>query len=333
MAAFTTVAAGIGLATTAATTGMSFAQAGKQRKAMKKAEAAADSAMQEARKKLEVNQFDKLGINKEPYELAREELASTAQAALQQAAEGETRGLGATAGRVQMAQNEGQEAIRSQMGQDLQQLEMLSAQEDARLQDIGVQLDLEEVAGAQLAAANAQELGAQAMAQGFEGLTSMGSQLAEQAPLFEKTASSRQIKRMERAGKRQDLDAAGVQAKVASIGKVGDVDYGQVAGMQRADYLDFMRGQDSQNLFDISAQLGLNRKQNLKQLGAKVGAAGKQVGGKVAAALGPGIQQGRAEMQKAGQLMQSSLDRAKQGRANMFLKDLIDYDFLNPFRR
>lgn len=191
MAMFTTIAAGVGLAATAVTTGMSFAQAGKQRKLMRKAEAEADSAMQEARKKLEVNQFDKLAINKEPYELAREELARQGAQAIQAGVESE-RGATATAGRVQMAMNEGQAGVRSQMGQDLQQLDMLSAQEDARLQDIGVQLDLEEVAGAQLAAANAQELSAASMAQGMEGLTSLGSQIAEQAPLFGKNRGAQQ---------------------------------------------------------------------------------------------------------------------------------------------
>jgi hypothetical protein len=191
MAAFTTIAAGIGLAATAATTGMSFAQAGKQRKLMRKAEAEADAAMQEARKKLEVNQFDKLALNKEPYELAREALLSQGAMGIQAGVESE-RGAAATAGRIQMAQQEGQAGIRSQMGQDLQQLEMLSAQEDARLQDIGVQLDLEEVAGAQLAAANAQELGAAALSQGMEGLTSLGSQIAEKAPLFEQNRPAQQ---------------------------------------------------------------------------------------------------------------------------------------------
>jgi hypothetical protein len=89
-----------------------------------------------------------------------------------------------------MAANEAQAGIRSAMGQDMQQLEMLSAQEEGRLRDIGVQLDLEEVAGAQLAAANAQELAANATAQGMEGLTSLGSQLAEKAPLFERNRAA-----------------------------------------------------------------------------------------------------------------------------------------------
>lgn len=257
MAMFTTIAAGIGLASTAATTGMSFAQAGKQRKLMRQAEAEADRAMQEARKKLEVNVYDKLAINKEPYELQREAMLSQGAQAIQAGVESE-RGAAATAGRVQMAQQEGQAAIRSAMGQELQQLGMLSAQEEGRLRDIGVQLDLEEVAGAQLAAANAQELGAQAVQQGMAGLTSLGSQLAEQAPLFEKGASSRQINRMENRGQRRsDLTTEGVQSKVASLGTVGGVDYSKVAGMDRLQYLDFMRAQSPEALKYISGQIGL----------------------------------------------------------------------------
>jgi acyl-CoA hydrolase len=89
MAAFTTIAAGIGLAATAGTTAMSFAQAGKQRKLMKEAEKAADTAMQEARKKLEVNVFDKLAINKEVYRDQREEFGRTAAAAIQAGVESE----------------------------------------------------------------------------------------------------------------------------------------------------------------------------------------------------------------------------------------------------
>ena len=171
-----TTAAVVGIASAGVTAGMSFSQARKQRIAMNQAEKDADEAMQEARKKLDVNVYDKLAINKEPFELQREAMLSQGAQALA-AVEGE-RGAEATAGRIQLAMNEGQAGIRTEMGQDLQQLEMLSAQEEGRLRDIGVQLDLEEVAGAQLAAANAQELQAQAMQQGFEGVQSMATQLA-----------------------------------------------------------------------------------------------------------------------------------------------------------
>jgi len=260
MAAFTTVAAGIGLATTAATTGMSFANAGKQRRKMREAETAADKAMQEARQKLEVNVYDKLAIQKEPFELQREAMLSQGAQALA-AVEGDPRAEAAAAGRIQLAMNEGQAGIRTAMGQDLQQLEMLSAQEEGRLRDIGVQLDLEEVAGAQLAAANAQELGAQAMQQGFEGVTSLAGQLAENAPLFEKTAAARQIGKTERQGMRQqDLSSSDIQSKISKFGKIGETDFSKVAGMNRGQYLDFMNKADPETLRLIRQNLGLGAK-------------------------------------------------------------------------
>jgi hypothetical protein len=151
------------------------------------------------------------------------------------------RGSAATAGRIQMAANEAQAGIRSAMGQELQQLEMLSAQEEGRLRDIGVQLDLEEVAGAQLAAANAQELQAQAMKQGMEGVTSIGSQLAKQAPTFEKTASARQNERLsDTLSKDFNLSQPIIQQNIASQGVIDGVDFSQVSTMKPDAFQAFM---------------------------------------------------------------------------------------------
>ena len=255
MAMFTTVAAGIGLAATAATTGMSFAQAGKQRKAMREAEKAADTAMQEARKKLQVNVYDKLAIQKEPYELQREAMLSQGAQAIQAGVESE-RGAAATAGRVQMAALEGQGAIRSAMGQDMQQLEMLSAQEDARNRDIGVQLDLEEVAGAQLAAANAQELAANATAQGMEGLTSIGSQFAEKAPLFEKSASAKQAKGIQNTlSKDFGQSPTGIRNNLAKLGTVDGVDFSRASKMSQPDLDEFLLGVPASTLKKVKGML------------------------------------------------------------------------------
>lgn len=198
------------LALTAASTAGSFIQAGKQRDAMRQAEADADTAMAEARKKLETNFYEGLSINKEPYELQREALLSSGAQALQAGVESE-RGAAATAGRIQMAQNEAQAGIRSDMGKEMQQLEQLTAQEESRLRDVGAQLDLEEVAGAQLAAANAQELAAQATQQGMEGLVSVGQQAVSQIPLFEKTAATKQFQ-----GLQKDYGQAVAQNKLGA---------------------------------------------------------------------------------------------------------------------
>jgi len=187
MAALTSVAAGVGMAVTAGTTGMSFIQAGKQRKMQRQAEAEAEKAMAEARKKLEVNYYEQLGIQKEPYELQREALLQQGAMGVEAGREGDVRGAAATVGRVQMAQQEAQAGIRSAMGQELTDLSKLTAAEESRLRDVGVGLDLEEVAGAQLAAANAQEMQAQAVQQGMQGITSLGQQAVEAIPLFGKT--------------------------------------------------------------------------------------------------------------------------------------------------
>jgi hypothetical protein len=178
-----TIAAATSLAATAATTTMSFVQAGKQKKAQRQAEKDADEAMANARKKLETNFYAAQGIQKEPYELEREALLSQGAGAIQAGVESE-RGAAATAGRVQLAQQQGQAAVRSAMGQEMMALENKQLAEESRLRDIGVQLDLGEVEGAQLAAANAERLRAQSIEQGMQGVTSFAKQAAAALPLF-----------------------------------------------------------------------------------------------------------------------------------------------------
>lgn len=185
MAAFTSIAAAAGLVGTAASTGMSFAQMGKQKKLQREAEADAAKAMAEARKKIEVNYYDQLAVQKEPYELAREAALAAGAQAIQAGQESE-RGAAATAGRVQMAQTEEQRKIATAFGEELSNLEKLSATEDARLRDVGVQLDLGEAEGAQQAARDAQEAKNLATQQAMQGVTSMVQQGAEMLPLYAK---------------------------------------------------------------------------------------------------------------------------------------------------
>ena len=212
MAIATALAIG-GLAVSAASTTASFVQAGKQRKKQIEAEAKAAEAMAEARKKLEVNFAENLSIQKEPYELEREALLSQGALALQAGIESD-RGAETAAGRLQMAQNAAQAGIRSAMGQDLMGIQQQIVNEDSRLRDIGVQLDLGEVEGAQLAARDAQEARAAAMAQGFEGLTSLGQQALNLVPLYQKTAATKSMQQAQPIIDRQNfqqkinLDAA-----------------------------------------------------------------------------------------------------------------------------
>ena len=183
MAALTSIAAGVGIAATVGSTAMSFSQANKQKKLQKEAESEADKAMAAARGRLDVNYMEALSVQKEPYELQREAMLSQGTQATDAAQESE-RGAAAGAGRVQMAQNEAQGAIRTEMGKELTEIERLKVAEESRLRDLQTQLDLGEVEGAQMAARNAQEMAAQATAQGWEGVTSAATQAANLIPLY-----------------------------------------------------------------------------------------------------------------------------------------------------
>lgn len=182
MGVATAVAIG-GLALSAGTTAMSFVQAGEQKDKQRQAEASAASAMAEARKKLEVNFYDQQAVKKEPYELQREALLSQGAQAIQAGQESD-RGAAVTAGKVQMAQNEAQAGIRTEMGKEMTAIEDKQLAEQSRLRDLGVQLDLSQAEGAQMAAANAEEASNAATQQGIQGVMSMGQQGLNMLPLY-----------------------------------------------------------------------------------------------------------------------------------------------------
>jgi hypothetical protein len=260
MAIATTTALAIGgLAISAGSAGLSFAQAAKQNKLKTEAERAAADAMAEARKRLDVNVYDKLAIQKEPYELQREALLSTGAQAIQAGAESE-RGAAATAGRVAMASDEAQGAVRTAMGKELSDLEKTSAAEKGRLLDVGTQMNLEEVAGAQSAAAQAQTAAAQATAQGIQSASSALQQGLQMVPLYEKTAAVRQADKLQREAMgdkkgQLGMNQTDMQKSIASMGKINNVDLSKVGGMTPNEYDAFIGGLDAGTLRQIRRNL------------------------------------------------------------------------------
>ena len=248
------VGAIIGIASTVATTAMSFAQAQKQKQLQKQAEQEADKAMFAARKRLEVNYMDALSVQKEPYELAREKMLAQGTQATQAGQESK-RGAAATAGRVQMGQNEAQGDIRTAMGKELTEIERLKVAEDARLRDLNVQLDLGEIEGAQMAAANAQEMSAAAMGQGFAGVTSLATQGANLIPLYGKNAIAQQqgaiagmtFTDAERAAFK---NVGGNTLGPAGVGGKTNLDFEAIGNMNKSQFKQFRRdlSTDQQNL-------------------------------------------------------------------------------------
>ena len=265
MAAFTTIATGIGLAATAGTTIASFAQAADQNRKMKQAEQAAAKAMDSARKRLEVNYYEQLGIQREPYELARRELLSQGALATEALKEGDARSLAAGVGRVQLAQQAGQEKVATAMQQEKAQLGRLIAGEASRLADIGSQLDLQEAIGAQEAASDAQQAEAQALQQGFAGVTRLGAQIATLPQLYEKTASAKAFNQFDRRfnksfGKSSQEFVSGINPETMTLTtdqKKILKQAGSIGGMSALEYQDFMGGFSPEYINSLEASAGI----------------------------------------------------------------------------
>lgn len=180
MAAATAI---IATGATLASAGMSFAQAGKQKKLAKDAQAAADAAFKKAEAQLDVNYFEQLGISKTPYENQREAIAQQAAQAMEMGRESE-RGGAATAGRVLAQSNIAQQGITDKQTKDLEALNKLVATEESRLGTARANLSLEQAEGAGIAAAQAQNQQNQAIMSGVSGLANAGMSLYENSELY-----------------------------------------------------------------------------------------------------------------------------------------------------
>ena len=221
IATSTAIAIG-GLAVSAGSAAMSFSQAAKQRKKMEQAELAADKAMQEARGKLDVNFAEQMAIKKEAYDLEREALLSAGAQATQAGIESE-RGAAATAGRVFAAQQAGQQQVRGAMADEMTNIEAAIIEEEGRLRDLDVALDLEEVAGNQQKAADAQRAAEAAKMQGIQSTISFAQQGLQMVPLYGQNTSA------------QKAAVGGMQFDQGEFAKFGNVQGNKVLGAAGQD--------------------------------------------------------------------------------------------------
>lgn len=253
MAIATSTALAIGsLAVTAGSAGMSFAQARQQKKLGEEAKKDAENAMASARRALEVNFYDPLAVQKEPYERERESLLAQGAMSVQAGIEGASRGAAATAGRVQMAQNEAQAGVRTAMGKELSDLEKLSAQEDARLRDVNVQLDLAEVEGAQQAQADAAQARAAAISQGMQQVGSAVQQGIGMVPLYQQDLNAQKSAIQQSIGDKSIGDLGMQQYKGQPIGLL---DFNNMSNPEFRDFKNFLSPEQKSQLFQSDAYL------------------------------------------------------------------------------
>jgi len=171
------------LALTAGTTAASFIQAGQQKRKQQDFEADAAKALAEARQRLQVNYAEAMSVNKEPYNQERLAMLS-AGAQIAQAAAESKRGAGAVAGQLLASQQAGQQDISNRQGVDMQNIQNAILEEESRLRDINVGLDVQELAGQQQAAADARLAAQMGTQQGIQGIGNFAQQGLTMIPLY-----------------------------------------------------------------------------------------------------------------------------------------------------
>ena len=145
------------VAVQAGAAGAGFIQAGQSKKILKKADAEAEQSMKEAKDKLEINYARQLAVAKEPYEMQRDTLLRAKAQEQQAVAEAGPRLGGAAGGRSVIDIQRLTEAQRANMSREIMDINKAVVAEDSRLRDAKVAIDLGEVEGSQLEAAEAEK--------------------------------------------------------------------------------------------------------------------------------------------------------------------------------
>jgi hypothetical protein len=210
MAGLATGLAIAGLAISAGTTAVSFIQAGQSRRKQQEYEAEADKAMAEARRQLQVNYAKQMSIKKEPYAQERLAMLSQGQQVVDAASESD-RGAASAAGQVLMGQQVGQADITNRQGTDLQNIENAILEEESRLRDINVDLDMQEVEGQMAAAADMRTQAAQQTQEGIQGIANTAQAGLSMIPLYSQNMAA------------QEQALGGVQLTSDQFQQVGNV--------------------------------------------------------------------------------------------------------------
>ena len=155
-----------GTAISATTAGISFSQASKAKKRAKDADMMAQKYIDRAKSNI-VDRYATLGISKQPYKQESDAIIAAGAQLTQQAAEGDQRGVAATAGQIGQVQTKQQADVANRMSQDIQNLEQVKAkgatEADTRREAVELGLANREFSKANVEEAKAQ----QAMKQGL----------------------------------------------------------------------------------------------------------------------------------------------------------------------
>jgi len=190
---FSAALASAGLVAQGINTAVGLAQGLKNRSKALEAQAKVNQALDKAKSYLQVNVYDKMGIAKEPFKLAREAALQQGALALQSAREGSQRGAAAAAGGVQMAFQNQEAQNRAAMSEEMYALGLKSAAQEQENMQYMASLNLQEAEGAAKAAADYDTAAMKSFAGAAQGLVGMATTAAGMAPDVIKTQAARRV--------------------------------------------------------------------------------------------------------------------------------------------
>lgn len=117
-----------------------------------------------------------------------------------------------------MAQNELQRDISGEQTQQIQDLNMTVAEEDARLKDFAAKVSMAEAEGAQLAMRDAEDRRAASMTQGVQGVASTAGQVGQSLNLYQKSKGAKGFQKLQQQATSAGLTPEQFQNTIAAQG-------------------------------------------------------------------------------------------------------------------
>ena len=170
------VLAAIGLGVQALSGVGSFIQAGQRQKEIDKANRAAQKAVAEAKKQIQVKPYEALTVSDIPYEQQREKIASMTAQQMEGYKELGVQGMRG-AGALAMASTEAQAKVQAEKTKALEGIDLLKAGDELRVAKELGQLAKDEAEGAQKAAADAQAAKAASITSGMGSMAGLSQNL------------------------------------------------------------------------------------------------------------------------------------------------------------
>lgn len=164
--------------------GMNIIQGINAKKDQKDAERAAAEYLAQAKQKMSVNRMEEVQVPLDAYGLQTQAMLAGQQQSIEALREAGQRGLQGGLSKTQLATQAGFEQQRQDMSQDIYQRDLMIAEEQSRIDQALAELDLQGAQGAQIAAAQKEQIAAQSFGGAIQGLGSAALTLYKGSDLY-----------------------------------------------------------------------------------------------------------------------------------------------------